>query len=145
MLRRRYQWAAPGHSDSKGEVVMGILSKVLVVSVILVTGCTGDRNATMNQFISRGTLAQQRTENGDEISYWDGARFRGKPAAKNSLPGSSHAILPQGPWRHWHARRLSGVKWLYSVARENGTSIFFRMLLSALRWRFVTHRRRITC
>src|SRR5260370_2069909 len=37
-------------------------------------------------------------------------------------------MLPQNPWSHWHARRLSarlsGVTWLYSVARENGTSIF---------------------
>jgi len=46
----------------------------------------------------------------------------------NNLPGSGHAILPQNSWWHRHARRLSaglsGVTWLYSVARENGSSIF---------------------
>ena len=69
----RYQWAAPGFSNSNDEVVMRTLSKVLVVCVILVAGCAADRNAAMNPSISRGSLAQQGTENGDEISYWDGA------------------------------------------------------------------------
>jgi hypothetical protein len=183
---------------------MRILSKVLVlVCAILLAGCAPDRDAAMNRFISRGTLAQQGTENGDEISYWDGTGSRGESrividldqqrayfykgdqivgvsavstgregydtppgefrimkkdrehvfeplrklrrpkraghdgerggqkgpsTARNNLPGSSHAILPQNPWRHWHARRLSarlsGVTWLYSVARENGGPIF---------------------
>jgi hypothetical protein len=42
--------------------------------------------------------------------------------------GSSDAILPQNSWRHRHARRLSArlssVTWLYTVTRENGSSIF---------------------
>jgi lipoprotein-anchoring transpeptidase ErfK/SrfK len=72
-------WAAPGSSLSNGEVVMRILSKVLVVCVTLVAGCAADRNAAMNQSISQGSLAQQGTENGDEISYWDGAGSGGEP------------------------------------------------------------------
>jgi hypothetical protein len=54
---------------------MRILSKVLVlVCAILLAGCAPDRDAAMNRFISRGTLAQQGTENGDEISLlgWHG-------------------------------------------------------------------------
>src|SRR6266566_5067492 len=63
----------------KGEVVMRILSKVLVVCAILLAGCAPDRDAAMNRFISRGTLAQQGVENGDEISYWDGTGSGGEP------------------------------------------------------------------
>jgi L,D-transpeptidase catalytic domain len=182
---------------------MRILSKVLVVCAILLAGCAPDRDAVMNRFISRGALVQQGTENGDEISYWDGTGSGGEArividldqqrayfykgdqivgvsavstgregydtppgefrimekdrehvsslygnyvdqsgqvvmenveADKDPRPrgtifrGSTHAILPQNRWRHWHTRRLSarlsGVTWLYSVARENGTSIF---------------------
>ena len=51
---------------------MRILSKVLVVCAILLAGCVPDRDAAVNRFISRGTLVQQDTERGDEISYWDG-------------------------------------------------------------------------
>jgi hypothetical protein len=58
---------------------MRILSKVLVVCVTLVAGCAADRNAAMNRFISRGSLAQQGTEDGDEISYWDGADPEASP------------------------------------------------------------------
>ena len=58
---------------------MRILSKVLVVCAILLAGCASDRDAAMNRFISRGTLAQQGTENGDDISYRDGTESRGKP------------------------------------------------------------------
>lgn len=58
---------------------MRILSKVLVVCAVLVAGCAPDRDAAMNRFISRGALAQQGAENGDEISYWDGTRSEGEP------------------------------------------------------------------
>jgi hypothetical protein len=57
---------------------MRILSKVLVVCTILLAGCAPDRDAATNRFISRGTLAQQGTENGDEISYWDGTGSGGE-------------------------------------------------------------------
>ncbi len=73
---RRLRCQSP---DSKGQVVMRILSKVLVVCAVLVAGCAPDRDAAMNRFISRGTLAQQGAENGDEISYWDGTGSEGEP------------------------------------------------------------------
>ena len=57
---------------------MRILSKVLVVCAILLAGCAPDRDAVMNRFISRGALVQQGTENGDEISYWDGTGSGGE-------------------------------------------------------------------
>jgi hypothetical protein len=68
----------PEHWDSKGEVIMRILSKVLVVCTILLAGCAHDQDAATNRFLSRGTLAQQGTENGDEISYWDGTGSGGE-------------------------------------------------------------------
>jgi lipoprotein-anchoring transpeptidase ErfK/SrfK len=57
---------------------MRILSKVLVVCAILLAGCVPDRDAAVNRFISRGTLVQQDTERGDEISYWDGTGSGGE-------------------------------------------------------------------
>ena len=58
---------------------MRILNKVLVVCAILLAGCAPDRDAAMNRFISRGTLAQQGMENRDEISYWDCTGSGGEP------------------------------------------------------------------
>ena len=58
---------------------MRILSKVLFVCAILLASCAPDWDAATNRFISRGTLAQQGTENGDEISYWDGMGSGGEP------------------------------------------------------------------
>jgi lipoprotein-anchoring transpeptidase ErfK/SrfK len=58
---------------------MRILSKVLVVFAIFLAGCAPERDAPINRFISRGTLAQQGTEKGDELSYWDGTGSGGKP------------------------------------------------------------------
>jgi hypothetical protein len=55
-----------------------MLNKVLVVCAILLAACAPDRDAATNRFISRGTLVQQGTENGDEISYWDGTGFGGE-------------------------------------------------------------------
>ena len=50
------------------------------------------------------------------------------PGPVEQSSGSSDAILPPNPWRHRHARRLSArlssVTWLYSITRENGSSIF---------------------
>ena len=57
---------------------MRSLSKVLVVWAVLVAGCAPDRDTAMNRFISRGTLAQQGAENGDEISYGDGTGSGGE-------------------------------------------------------------------
>ena len=67
------------HCDSRGEVVVRFLSKVLVVCAIFVAGCASDRNAATNRFFSQGTLAPQDTENRDEISYWNGTDSRGEP------------------------------------------------------------------
>jgi hypothetical protein len=50
---------------------MRILSKVLAVCMILLVGCTPDRDAAVNRSMSRGTLVQQGTENWDGISYWN--------------------------------------------------------------------------
>jgi len=55
------------------------LSKVLVVCAVLVAGCAHDRDAATNRFISQETLAQQGTEDRDDISYWSGAGSEGKP------------------------------------------------------------------
>jgi hypothetical protein len=57
---------------------MRIFSKALVVCAMLLAGCAPERDAAMNRFISRGTLARQGTENGDEISYWDGSGSGGE-------------------------------------------------------------------
>ena len=54
-------------------------SKVLVVCAVLVAGCAHDRDAATNRFISQETLAQQGTEDRDDISYWSGAGSEGKP------------------------------------------------------------------
>jgi hypothetical protein len=60
----------------------------------------------------------------------DGERrsHKGSTTARHSLPRRADAILPQSSWGHWHARwlsaRLSGVTWLYSVAKANGSSFF---------------------
>ena len=64
---------------SKGEVVLHILSKVLVVCAVFVAGCASDRDTATNRFVSQGTLALQGTENSDEISYWNGTGSEGKP------------------------------------------------------------------
>ena len=58
---------------------MRILSKFLVVCAIFAAGCAPDRDAATNRFILQGTLAQQGTENVDEISYWDGTESAGNP------------------------------------------------------------------
>ena len=52
---------------------MRIFSRALAVCAMSLAGCAPERDAAMNRFISRGTLARKGTENGDEISYWDGA------------------------------------------------------------------------
>ena len=54
-------------------------SKVLVVCAVLVAGCAHDRDAATNRFISQETLAQQGTEDRDDISYWSGMGSEGKP------------------------------------------------------------------
>jgi len=46
---------------------MHIFGRALVVCAMLLAGCGPERYAAMNRFISRGTLARQGTENGDEI------------------------------------------------------------------------------
>lgn len=63
----------------KAKVVVRILSKVLVVGAIFVTGCASDRDAAKDRFDSQGALARQSPENRDEISYWAGTGSRGKP------------------------------------------------------------------
>src|SRR5271167_2298110 len=63
----------------KAKFVVRILSKVIVVCAIFVAGCAPDRDVATNRFISQGTLALQRTENRDEISYWNGTGFEGEP------------------------------------------------------------------
>jgi hypothetical protein len=40
--------------------------------------------------------------------------------------------------------RLSGLTWLYSLAKADGSSFFFKMRQSALRWSFVKSRHMIT-
>jgi lipoprotein-anchoring transpeptidase ErfK/SrfK len=60
-------------------LLWGSLNKVLVVCAILVAGCASDRDPETNRFISQGTLALQRTENRDEISYWSNTSFEGEP------------------------------------------------------------------
>ena len=51
-----------------------------------------------------------------------------RPPLGTSLPRRADAIFPQNSWGHWHARwlsaRLSGVTWLYSAAKANGSSFF---------------------
>ena len=54
-------------------------SKVLVVCAVLVAGCAHDRDVATNRFISQETLAQQGTEDRDDISYWSGTGSEGKP------------------------------------------------------------------
>ena len=63
----------------KAKFVVRILSKVIVVCAIFVAGCAPDRDVATNRFISQGTLALQRTENRDEISYWNGTGSEGEP------------------------------------------------------------------
>ena len=64
---------------------MRILSKVLVVCAIFAARCATDRHAATNRFITRGTLARQGREKGDEISYWDGTESGGKPRIEIDL------------------------------------------------------------
>ena len=77
--KRGEQFGAAFYFDSKGEVVVRILNKVLVACAIFVAGCTHDRDAATNPFVPQGTLARQGTEIGDEISYWNGTGSEGKP------------------------------------------------------------------
>jgi hypothetical protein len=65
---------------------MRSLSKVLVVWAVLVAGCAPDRDAAMSRFISRGTLARQGAENGDEISYWQTEAGGGSRLYKTQTP-----------------------------------------------------------
>jgi hypothetical protein len=67
------------HCDAKGEVVVRILSKVLVVVAIFVAGCASDRDSVTKRFISPGNGAPQGTENVDVVSYWDSGGAKGKP------------------------------------------------------------------
>ena len=79
MIRPSEQFGANFHCDSKSEVVVRILSKVLFVYAIFVAGCASDRETAMNRFLSQGTISQQDTENRDEISYWNDTGSEGKP------------------------------------------------------------------
>ena len=72
-------FSAAFHQFSKGEVVLRIFGKVLLVCAMFFTGCANDRESATEPFFPNRNLAQYSGENGDEIAYWDGAGSSGKP------------------------------------------------------------------
>jgi hypothetical protein len=83
------------HSPARGEVVLCILGKVLLVSVMFLTGCATDRESASSPFFPATNLAQRGTEDGDDISYWDGAASRGNPKIVIDL-GQQRAYFYKG-------------------------------------------------
>ena len=72
-------FSAAFHQFSKGEVVLRIFGKVLLVCAMFFTGCANERESATEPFFPNRNLAQYSGENGDEIAYWDGAGSSGKP------------------------------------------------------------------
>ena len=72
-------FSAAFHQFSKGEVVLRIFGKVLLVCAMFLTGCANNRESATDPFFPNRNLAQYGGENGDEIAYWDGAGSSGKP------------------------------------------------------------------
>ena len=72
-------FGAAFHGASKGEGVLCILGKVLLVCAMFLTGCASERESATSPLFPSSNLAQRNGEYGDEISYWDGAASRGEP------------------------------------------------------------------
>src|SRR5215471_14067268 len=63
------------YSASKPGSPARILGKILLLFTMLLASCASDRESVVSPFFPAGSSG----EYGDEISYWDGARSRGKP------------------------------------------------------------------
>ncbi|HEX7193756.1 MAG TPA: L,D-transpeptidase family protein [Chthoniobacterales bacterium] len=72
-------FGAAFHQTSKGEVVLRIFGKVLLVCGMFLTGCANDRESATGPFFPTRNMAQYSGEDGDETAYWDGAGSGGKP------------------------------------------------------------------
>lgn len=64
---------------AKGEIVVPVLGKFLLVCAIFLTGCATDRRSVARPPLPTTNLTQQSGEYGDGISYWDDTGFGGKP------------------------------------------------------------------
>ena len=64
---------------SKGEIVVRVLGKFLLLCALFLTGCATDRESVTSPPFPTSNLAQQHGEYGDGISYWDDTGSGGKP------------------------------------------------------------------
>jgi hypothetical protein len=64
---------------SKGEIVVPVVGKFLLLCAMFLTGCATDRGSVTSPPFPTRSLAQQRWEYGDGISYWDDTGSGGKP------------------------------------------------------------------
>jgi hypothetical protein len=64
---------------SKGEIVVPVVGKFLLLCAMFLTGCATERGSVARSPLPATDLAQQRGEYGDGISYWDDTGSGGKP------------------------------------------------------------------
>ena len=64
---------------SKGEIVVPVVVKFLLLCAMFLTGCATDRGSMTGPPFPTSNLAQQRGEYGDGTSYWDDTGSGGKP------------------------------------------------------------------
>jgi hypothetical protein len=64
---------------SKGEIVVAVVGKFLLLCTMFLTGCATDQKSATSPPFPTSNLAQQRGEYGDGISYWNDTGSGGKP------------------------------------------------------------------
>jgi lipoprotein-anchoring transpeptidase ErfK/SrfK len=73
----------------------GILSRLLLVSAMVLAGCATNRESATSPFFPNGAVTGPPGEYGDEISYWDDTRSSGKPRIIVDLE-QQHAYFYRG-------------------------------------------------